>query len=276
MSLVLAPYLDEILVKGIAEEIEMTLRWNQFNKTTLQQERKFKPVLRKAFTAQEDDVLKRVAKNPPPTKQTPSEIYQPWLFDPEEWQIELEDVARPFITTAMLEGAAFSIRDIRQRVGVEVALDFDVKDPNIVKIINDKLHTFSFEVNKETTKLLKAEFTEAIKNGESIPNIEKRVKKVFGFTKKSRVNTIARTEIGGAYSAGNFEAMVASDVVKTKKWINSRDAKVREAHRKPLDGEVRPLNKKFSNGLRFPRDWTGSLAQFINCRCSMMAEDFLI
>ena len=275
MNIAYLPYLEEV-TKGVADEIEMTLRWNLFAKTTLQQERKFKPVLRKAFTAQEADVLKRVAKNPPPTKQTPSEIYQPWLFDSEEWQIKLEDVARPFIEAAMIEGAAFGIRDIGNRLGVTIALDFDVKDPNVVKIINDKLHTFSFEVNQETAKLLKAEFTEAIKNGESIPKIEKRVKKVFGFTKKSRVNTIARTEIGGAYSAGTFESMVASGVVKTKKWINSRDAKVREAHRKPLDGEVVALEKPFSNGLMFPRDWTGALAQFINCRCIMMAEDFLI
>lgn len=284
MSFLSLSYLDEQIIKGIADELEMTLRWNRFNKTTLQQERKFKPVLRATFTAQQEDVLERVADNPPPEQRgidltyvkQPSQIYEPWLFDPDEWQIILEDAARPFIEASMEEGAAFGIADIGQRLGVTIALDFDVKDPRIAKIIEDKLHTFSFEVNKETTRLLKAEFREAIKKGESIPKIEKRVKKVFGFTKKSRVNAIARTEIGGAYSAGNFESMVESGVVATKKWINSRDAKVRHSHRKPLDGEVVPVNELFSNGLRFPRDWFGALAEFINCRCTMMAEDFVI
>lgn len=294
------------LIKGIADEIEMTLRWNQFAKTTLQQERKFKPVLRNVFTKQEADVLKRVRENPPPEqkvriytsrltffegnahldagaevfpqmvlKQTPSEIYKSWLFEPEEWAFFLEEAAKPFIETAMEEGASDSMKQIGNALDVTIGLDLNVNDPNVQKIIQDKLHVFSFEVNKETTRLLKAEFTEAIKDGDSIRVIEKRVKKVFGFTKKSRVNTIARTEIGGAYGSGNWAAMVDSGVVETKKWIATRDNRTRESH-VSIDGEVVPLKEKFSNGLRFPKDWTGALAEFINCRCTMMAQDFVI
>jgi len=262
------------IIKGVADELEMTLRWNRFAKTTAQQERKFKPVLREAFTKQETDVLKRVKKNPPPEK-APSDIYQPWLFDPDEWQLILEGAAKPFVETSMGEGWVASVKDINHALGVTLALDFDLKDPNIAKIIKDKLHKFSFEVNKETTRLLKAEFAEAIKDGDSIPVIEQRVKKVFGFTKKSRVNTIARTEIGGVYSAGNLEAMVASGVVDTKKWIATRDNLTRDTHR-AIDGEVVPLKDEFSIGVRFPRDWSGPAAEVINCRCSMMAQDFVI
>ncbi len=269
-----AIHLQNEIIKGVADELEMTLRWHRFDKTTRQQERKFKPVLRKVFTKQEADVLKRVRKNPPP-KKAPSDVYKSWLFDPEEWAFFLEDAAKPFIETAMQEGAADSMKQIGNALNVTVGLDLNVNDPNVQKIIQDKLHTFSFKVNKETTKLLKAEFTEAIKDGDSIPVIEQRVKKVFGFTKKSRVNTIARTEIGGAYGSGNQEAMIASGVVKTKKWIATRDNRTRETHAS-IDGEVVGVKERFSNGLRFPKDWTGALAEFINCRCSMMSQDYVI
>lgn len=259
------------LVKGIADELAMTLRWNRFAKSTLQQERKFKPKLREVFKAQKAEVLKRIQNNPPPQK-APSDVYESWLWKPEEWAFVLENAARPFIEGAMIEGAADSIRDIEHALGVTVGLDLDVNNPRIAAIINDKLQKFSFEVDDETMKLLKAEFTEALKEGDSIPLIRKRVEKVFGFTSKVRTERIARTEIIGAHNAGNFEAMIESGVVETKKWIATRDSRTRDTHR-AIDGQVVDVGKRFSNGLRFPGDWGGALSEFINCRCTMVVED---
>ena len=128
-------------------------------------------------------------------------------------------------------------------------------------------------MNKETERLLRNEFKEAIANGDTLRNVEKRVEKVFGFNDKVRTNRVVRTEILGYHNAGTFEAMVNSGVVADKQWINSRDSKVRETHD---NTEIRPLMERFANGLRFPGDWTGTAAEIINCRCAMRAKSFVI
>lgn len=60
-----------------------------------------------------------------------------------------------------------------------------------------------------------------------------------------------------------------ADVVKI--WDASLDAKTRDSHAK-VDGEIRDVNKKFSNGLMFPGDPSGKAAEVINCRCRARTE----
>ena len=60
-----------------------------------------------------------------------------------------------------------------------------------------------------------------------------------------------------------------ADVVKI--WDASLDAKTRDSHVK-VDGEIRELDKKFSNGLMFPGDPSGKAAEVINCRCRSRTE----
>lgn len=43
--------------------------------------------------------------------------------------------------------------------------------------------------------------------------------------------------------------------------------RTRESHRR-VDGEIRELDEKFSNGLMFPGDPNGSAAEVVNCRCT--------
>lgn len=272
----LATQTEEAIVKVLADELELDMIWARFDKTTLQQEARFKPVIRQQFNAQEAEVLSNVGRSIPLdmiTDQTPTQIMNNWLFDETAWGALLERAAKPFIDTSMVEGAIEGIRGINAGLGIDLALSFNVNDPNVVQIANDKLLKFSFEVNQETTRLLKKEFREAIAAGDTLRNVEKRVEKVFGFNDKVRTNRIVRTEILGYHNAGTFEAMVQSGVVETKQWINSRDARVRESHRIT---EVVPLMDRFSTGLRFPGDWTGEASEVINCRCVMRAKSFVI
>lgn len=259
------------------DELQLDVIWDAFAKTTLQQENRLKPVLRDVFRRQKEDVLRRMERNPIQEEErsvkAPSDIYNPWLFSAAEWNVVLEEAARPFVEASMFEGAEEAILGINNDLDVTLPVAFDVRDPNIQVIINDKLMTFAPKVNTETERLLKDEFIEGLAKGESIRKLEARVAKVFGFTDRVRTNRIVRTEIIGAHNAGSWEAMVNSGVVKTKRWINSRDAKVRETHQ---TSEVVPLMDLFSMGLRFPGDWTGSVGEIVNCRCAMRAEDYLI
>ncbi len=54
-----------------------------------------------------------------------------------------------------------------------------------------------------------------------------------------------------------------------KQWDATLDGKTRDSHRM-VDGEIRELNEKFSNGLMYPGDPSGGAAEVVNCRCALL------
>lgn len=60
---------------------------------------------------------------------------------------------------------------------------------------------------------------------------------------------------------------MGADVVK--QWDSTLDARTRNSHIK-VDGEVKELDEKFSNGLMFPGDPNGVAAEVIHCRCALL------
>jgi len=98
-----------------------------------------------------------------------------------------------------------------------------------------------------------------------------------------RAMVIARTEIMTAASVGQAQAMKDAEKVlgpMVKMWINAGDDRVRGRDKDPgeiesnhwrLQGEVVPVNKKFSNGLLYPRDPSGAPGDVIQCRCRVVA-----
>ena len=266
----------QTIINTIADMFEADMRWGIFAKSTLAHERKLKPALRKVFKLQREEVEGRVrAYGWMAQVRSTKAMFDPWLFNSEDWDVRLENAARPYLEDSMREGYTTASADIvRQSGTVWFHADFNVRDPHIAELLADKLHKFSFSVNDTTLKLLKAEFAEALARGEAIRAIQERVGKVFKFTSKVRTERIARTEIIGTANRGNFEAMLASGVVKTKKWRATRDARTRDAHRH-LDGEEVPVRAKFSNGLVHPGDWDGPAEEIINCRCTMVHGKFV-
>lgn len=86
----------------------------------------------------------------------------------------------------------------------------------------------------------------------------------------SRTKTIARTEghrIQQASAADAQQAAKARGADVVKQWDAALDGKARPSHRQ-VDGEIRELNEKFSNGLMYPGDPNGPAAEVINCRCT--------
>lgn len=90
----------------------------------------------------------------------------------------------------------------------------------------------------------------------------------------SRTKTIARTEGHRIQQTSTADAQRAAkeqgaDVVK--QWDATLDGKTRESHRR-VDGEIRELDEKFSNGLMYPGDPNGAAAEVINCRCACLTR----
>ena len=54
-----------------------------------------------------------------------------------------------------------------------------------------------------------------------------------------------------------------------KQWMAALDERTSVSHRH-LDGEIKAVNEKFSNGLMHPGDTAGRPAEVYNCRCTMV------
>lgn len=88
----------------------------------------------------------------------------------------------------------------------------------------------------------------------------------------TRAVTIARTEIGSAYSVARHEEMKGQGFERHQ-WLTASDEAVRDGsepgefdHQK-CDGEVVNVGEKFSCGLTYPMEAGGEAGNVINCRC---------
>lgn len=136
------------------------------------------------------------------------------------------------------------------------------------KVSNGLYNALGVDVAK-----LKKTITQEISRGiaSSLPyrDIARNIGNVSG-APLSRAKTIARTEGHRIQQMSTVDAQQAAkakgaDVVK--QWDATIDGRTRESHRR-VDGEIRELDEKFSNGLMFPGDPNGSAAEVVNCRCT--------
>lgn len=122
-------------------------------------------------------------------------------------------------------------------------------------------------------KKIAAEISRGFTVGSSFSEIARNVSTYAGISKNNAAR-IVRTEghritETAAHHAQQKAKDRGADVVKI--WDASLDAKTRDSHVK-VDGEIRELDKKFSNGLMFPGDPSGKAAEVINCRCRSRTE----
>lgn len=137
-------------------------------------------------------------------------------------------------------------------------------------------------IGEDVAKLKKniaAEVSRGIANGSSYAEVALQLRghMIGTYTGKTggalyRANLIARTEghrvqVQGSMDACYKAAERGADVVK--QWDSTLDARTRPSHQR-VDGEIRELDKAFSNGLDFPGDPAGGAAEVCNCRCALL------
>ena len=136
------------------------------------------------------------------------------------------------------------------------------------KVSNGLYNALGVDVAK-----LKKTITQEISRGiaSSLPyrDIARNIGNVSG-APLNRAKTIARTEGHRIQQMSTVDAQQAAkakgaDVVK--QWDAALDGRTRDSHRR-VDGEIRELDEKFSNGLMFPGDPSGGAAEVVNCRCT--------
>lgn len=125
---------------------------------------------------------------------------------------------------------------------------------------------FSAQVVKETNQKLREAFKEGTTEGESIPQLKKRVEALFEGMKGYRSERIARTETILASNFSTEEAYKESEVVEAKEWLTTRDERTDDECAE-LDGKIVSLDSKFFKGDYFNGQYPPLHA---NCRCTII------
>ena len=127
----------------------------------------------------------------------------------------------------------------------------------------------------EDVSLLKKKITAQVSRGiASGMSFSQVAQQLSGYTNIGFNNAvrIARTEghriqVQSAMDACYKAKDKGADVVK--QWDSTLDGNTRESHAM-VDGEIKELDEKFSNGLMFPGDPSGGAAEVVNCRCALL------
>lgn len=140
-------------------------------------------------------------------------------------------------------------------------------------------------------KAINSEVLQGIVQGESIPDMSKRIfgeimktaktegltdKEMGALLKRNRDAAIrsARTIVTGAENKGRQDSYAraeADGIILQKEWLATNDGRTRHSHAM-LDGDIVDQDKKFDNGLMYPGDPSGRPEEVYNCRCTLVAK----
>lgn len=161
---------------------------------------------------------------------------------------------------------------------VEVNLSYKLHDKNTVdRLVKEKPDLLpapkvNIEKDKRWNKQkITAEITQGIVQGESIPDISKRLQKVTDMNRSAAIRN-ARTAVTGAQNAGRAQShqhAVEMGIKMNDEWAATLDGRTRHSHA-ILDGEVIEVGGTFSNGLKYPGDPNGDPAEIYQCRCTIV------
>jgi len=113
---------------------------------------------------------------------------------------------------------------------------------------------------------------QGVLQGESIPNIAKRLESVVGMDRSAAIRN-ARTYTTAAENAGRMDSYHRAEnmgIQMRKMWVATDDERTRDSHRE-LDKVVVDTDDEFPNGLSYPGDPSGDPSEVYNCRCTLVS-----
>ena len=130
------------------------------------------------------------------------------------------------------------------------------------------------EITASTRREVSKALNEGIRLGEDYSGLSKRLGAAFDHLSRSRRNTIATTEVGGAANFSIDEGYRQSGLVSKRRWVTTF-LRSRDTHME-LSGDERGMDEAFStiNGLAMYPGSFGVASEDINCRCRTVAAVF--
>lgn len=189
-------------------------------------------------------------------------------------QVEEFKTVSSYLQTCYEDGFIGTMYDLQ---GQGIPLCFPLDQEAMVRAVqlDSKISQGLYARLGEDVSLLKkkitAQVSRGIATGMSFQQVAQQLASYtnIGFNNAVR---IARTEGHRIQVQSGMDACCkakekGADVVK--QWDSTLDDSTRESHQQ-VDGEIRELDKPFSNGLMFPGDPSGGAAEVVNCRCALL------
>ena len=192
--------------------------------------------------------------------------------------------ALAYINGKLPEVYALNYNDIGAELDDKVnGYSFELVDAQTVKNLATKDETLlpykylnGVKDVRWNTQKVNAAVLQGILQGESIPNLAKRLQSVTTMNKVSAIRN-ARTTITSAECKGrqdSYEKATQDGIELKREWIAAIDYRTRHAHRL-LDGQLADVDKPFKSELgdiMFPGDPSADPANVYNCRCTIAAK----
>lgn len=196
-------------------------------------------------------------------------------------QLELDalgiEVAEAAAAAAGPGGSGFLVAQ-QELPDIEVELSEEVKR-EIRRFLEQRQQGVWSLVSQTTKADLARTIDEALRNGEGIREIRKRIESVLE-TSRRRATLIARTESTSGMNSAQ-QAVRQSEGVEQKVWISTLDMRTRgvdpqdRADHLTADGQVRDNGEPFdvpfggaTTQMMHPGDPAAPVAQLANCRCT--------
>lgn len=183
-------------------------------------------------------------------------------------------VVSDYLTECYENGFVGTMFDLQ---GQGIPLCFPLDQESMVRAVqlDSKISKGLYQRLGEDVDLLKrkiaAQVSRGVSTGMSYQQVAQQLAGVSNIGYNNAVR-IARTEGHRIQCQAGMDACEkakekGADVVK--QWDSTLDGATRESHQH-VDGEIRELDKPFSNGLMFPGDPSGAAEEVINCRCALL------
>ncbi len=179
----------------------------------------------------------------------------------------IEDFLNDSFTTAFL-GTMYDMHG----QGVPLILPIDRKAMVAAVELDPKLSNKLYGTYMNDMKTnIRAEISRGIATADSFEhiarNISNRTNQSFNKTMRIVRTEGHRIQVEATVDTQKKAKKAGADIVK--QWDATLDGRTRPSHRR-VDGEIRELDEKFSNGLMHPSDRAGGAAEVINCRCALL------
>lgn len=229
------------------------------------------------------------------------EDYKKWLsgqvFIGKRWQEKKDDITQVYVQadekarriingTNKNEFVRFANRQGQEIKSHVAGYSFDLYDKHTVERLlrtdPKMLPEWRIDEPKDYTwnaKRVQNSVMQGIIQGESIPQIAKRLEEGLATDNNHKMNLFARTAITGAQNAGRMERLheaTEMGVKVKKKWLATLDDRTRDAHA-DLDGQEVDIDEKFRVTVKgqtyeidFPGDPNADPSMTYNCRCTLV------
>ena len=260
--------------KADAEKLEL-VKQGKMTDEEYQQWRQNKIMYGKRFTAMKEDVAKR-------------------LFN-------VNQTATAYINGELPEIYALNYNELEKAVDGVGGYSFTLVDAGTVRELatTDKslLPFRELDPAKDipwNMKAINSEVLQGIVQGESIPDMSKRIfgeimktaktegltdKEMGALLKRNRDAAIrsARTIVTGAENKGRMDSYHRAEqdgIILEKEWLAAIDSRTRDWHAE-LNGKTAPIDEPFENAIgkiMYPGDPSADGANVYNCRCSLISK----